>query len=131
MILFQNPSNRLVHRGLLWLRSAGPEQVNVPGGYFHVFIFSEINSMLFTMVKIIFKSQNLWASYMSLNMVVQHPALLRKLSRQCKIFLKSRLHDLAVHTRFIWFSPNRGGVQAVQKLPILGFGLMSKTASLA
>ena len=29
---------------------------HVPDGHFHVFIFSESNSMLFTMVKTIFKS---------------------------------------------------------------------------
>ena len=45
---------------------------NVPDGHFHVFIFSESNSMLFTMVKNIFKSEDQWLSYMFLNMVVQH-----------------------------------------------------------
>ena len=32
------------------------------------------------MVKIVFKSEDLWASYMLLNMVVRHSALLRKLA---------------------------------------------------
>ena len=42
--------------------------------------FLKINSVLFTMVKTISKSENQWPSYMLLNMVVRHSALLRKLA---------------------------------------------------
>ena len=100
-----------------------------------MFIFLKVHSMLFRMVEIIFKSENYWPSYMSLDMMVRDTALLRllsenfpkepriaasslfsvaryfKFSHQCKLFVKTRLHALAVHTRFIWFSPNRGWVQ--------------------
>ena len=40
--------------------------------------------MLFTMVKTIFKSEDEWPSYMFLNMVVRHSALLRKLALNVK-----------------------------------------------
>ena len=49
--------------------------------------------------------------------------LLCQICCQSKPFLKARLHDLAVHTHFIWFSPGRGGLQVVQKWPISSFGL--------
>ena len=42
--------------------------------------FLKVNSMLFTMVKTILKSENYWQSYMFLNIVVLHSALLRKLA---------------------------------------------------
>ena len=50
----------------------------MPDDHFHVLHFLKVNSMLFTMVKTIFKSVDLWPSYMFLNMVVRHSALLRK-----------------------------------------------------
>ena len=42
-----------------------------------IFVFSyflKVNSMLFTVVKTIFKSEDYWPSYMYLNMVVRHSA---------------------------------------------------------
>ena len=52
---------------------------NVQDGHFHVFFyyyyyFLNVNSMLFTMVKTIFKSEDKWPSYMLLNTVVRHSA---------------------------------------------------------
>ena len=35
---------------------------NVPDGHFHVLYFLKVNSMLFTMVKTIFKLEDLWPS---------------------------------------------------------------------
>ena len=51
---------------------------NVPDGHFHILCFLKVNYMLFTMVKPIFKSEDYWPSYMFLNMVVRHSALLRE-----------------------------------------------------
>ena len=48
--------------------------------------FLEVNFMLFTMVKTIFKSEDKWPSYMFLNMVIQHLALLRKLALNVEDF---------------------------------------------
>ena len=53
---------------------------NVPDGHFCVLYFLKVNSMLFTIVKTIFKSQDWWPSHMFLNMVVRHSALLGKLA---------------------------------------------------
>ena len=58
-----------------------------------IFIFLNfliVNSMLFTMVKTIFKSEYWWPSYMFLNMVVQHSALKKKKKKKtCFIMLKT------------------------------------------
>ena len=59
---------------------------NVPDGHFHVLYFLKVISMLFTMVKTIFKSEDWWPSYMFLKMVVQHLALLRKLALNVEDF---------------------------------------------
>ena len=59
---------------------------NVPGDHFHVLYFLKVNSMLYTMVKNIFKSEDLWPSYMFLNMVVRHSALLGKLALNVEDF---------------------------------------------
>ena len=68
------------------------------------------------MLKLSLETMNLINSLFSL-------ACCFKFSCQCKLYLKTRLHDLAVHTRFVCISPNRGGVQVVQKRPISGFCL--------
>ena len=59
---------------------------NVLDGHFHVLYFLKVNTMLFTMVKTIFKSEDQWPSYMLLNMVVRHSALLRKLALNVEDF---------------------------------------------
>ena len=48
--------------------------------------FRKVTSMLFTMAKTIFKSEDLWPSYMFLNMVVRYPAFLRKLALNVEDF---------------------------------------------
>ena len=48
--------------------------------------FLTANSMIFTMVKTIFKSEDKWPSYMFLNTVVRHSALLRKLALNVEDF---------------------------------------------
>ena len=48
--------------------------------------FLKVNSVLFTMVKTIFKSEDLWLSYTLLNMVVRHSALLGKLDLNAEDF---------------------------------------------
>ena len=50
------------------------------------FYFLKVNFMLFTMVKTIFKSEDWWPSYMFLNMMVRHSALLRKLALNIEDF---------------------------------------------
>ena len=57
----------------------------MPDGHFHV-IFLKVNSVLLTMVKAIFKSEDKWPSYMFLNMVVRHSALLGKLTLNVEDF---------------------------------------------
>ena len=54
--------------------------INVPDGHFHVFIFSEGKFYA------IYKSEDWWPSYMFLNMVVRHSALLRKLALNVEDF---------------------------------------------
>ena len=56
----------------------------MPDGHFHVFIFSE--SKFYAVVKTIFKSEDKWPSYMFLNMVVRHSALLGKLALNVEDF---------------------------------------------
>ena len=48
--------------------------------------FLKVNSLLFTMLKTVFKSEDWWPSYMFLNMVVQHSALLGKLALNVEYF---------------------------------------------
>ena len=48
--------------------------------------FLKTNSMLFTMVKNIFKSKHKWPSYMFLNMVVRHLAVWGKLALNVEDF---------------------------------------------
>ena len=48
--------------------------------------FLKVNSLLFTMVKTIFKSEDYWPSYMFLNMVVRHEVLLRRLALNVEDF---------------------------------------------
>ena len=48
--------------------------------------FLKVNSVLFTMAKTVFKSEDLWPSYMILNMVVRHSALLGKLAIIIEVF---------------------------------------------
>ena len=46
----------------------------------------KVNSLLFTTVKLIFKSEDQWPSYILLNMVVRHSAFLRKLALNVEDF---------------------------------------------
>ena len=48
--------------------------------------FLKVNSILFTMVETILKSEDLWPSYMFLNVVVRHSALSRKLALNVEDF---------------------------------------------
>ena len=75
---------------------------NVPDGHFHVFFFFlKVNYMLFTTVKTIFKSEDLWPSYMFLNMVVRHSALLGKLALNVEDFyVKTIAWGLKKKSRF-------------------------------
>ena len=92
-MLIQRRSVRYIH----FIRKASTNMTvhhemsrNVPDAIFMVVLFVclfvvffkkyflKLNSMLFTVVKTIFKSEDYWPSYMFLNMVVQYSALLRK-----------------------------------------------------
>ena len=58
----------------------------MPDGHFHVLYFLKENSVFFTMVKTIFKSEDLWPSYMLLNMVVRHSTLFGQLALNVEDF---------------------------------------------
>ena len=59
---------------------------NVPDGHFHVFIFSESKFDAICNSENHFQIKGIVASYMILNMVVRHMALLRKLALNAEDF---------------------------------------------